>query len=114
MVLYYYAFCVLLLVLIRPVVSIKICDGHGRRCGYAALYFLPITAMVHATCSGLICKIFLPIIHIIRHLLQIKIIFERCYKIWKEVWEIFREKYLKLVTMNDHICFQIIHILICS
>ncbi|XP_046859462.1 JNK1/MAPK8-associated membrane protein-like [Xenia sp. Carnegie-2017] len=54
MVLYYYAFCVLLLLMVRPIVSVKLCGSEGRRSIYAALYFLPITAMVHATCAGLL------------------------------------------------------------
>lgn len=53
-VLYYYAFSVLLLLLFRPILSIKLCEGHGRKSIYAALYFLPVTAMIHATCAGLI------------------------------------------------------------
>lgn len=57
MVLYYYAFCVLLLLVFRPVISMKLCEGQGSRCTYAALYFLPITAMIHSTCAGLLCKI---------------------------------------------------------
>ncbi|CAB3977498.1 JNK1 MAPK8-associated membrane -like, partial [Paramuricea clavata] len=54
MVLYYYAFCVLLLLLARPIILMKLCDGQGRKCIYAALYFLPITAMIHGACAGLL------------------------------------------------------------
>lgn len=54
MVLYYYAFSVLLLLLCRPLLSIKMCNGQGRMSIYAALYFLPVIAMIHATCAGLI------------------------------------------------------------
>ncbi|XP_028402899.1 JNK1/MAPK8-associated membrane protein-like [Dendronephthya gigantea] len=54
MVLYYYAFCVLLLLVFRPLISMKLCESQGSKCIYAALYFLPITAMIHATCAGLL------------------------------------------------------------
>lgn len=73
MVLYYYAFSVLLLLLVRPVLSVKMCEGQGRMSIYAALYFLPMTAMVHATCAGLIYYTF-PYLLLIGSVLSIAIL----------------------------------------
>jgi hypothetical protein len=77
MVLYYYAFCVLLLLLARPIILMKLCEGQGRRCIYAALYFLPITAMIHGACAGLLCKMYLELSlnHIVTFFVKILMIF---------------------------------------
>ena len=38
----YYAFCLLMMMIIRPVISWKFVEGRGSKSIYAALYFLPI------------------------------------------------------------------------
>lgn len=53
-VLTYYAFSVALLLLFRPIISHQFCDGQGRTCTYAALYFLPSLAVLQALFGGLI------------------------------------------------------------
>ncbi|KAJ7388143.1 hypothetical protein OS493_039548, partial [Desmophyllum pertusum] len=53
-VLLYYALSVGLLFLFRPIISHQFCDGQGRASTYAALYFLPSLAVVHALLGGLI------------------------------------------------------------
>ena len=52
----YYALSVGLLFLFRPIISHQFCDGQGRDSTYAALYFLPCLAVLHAIFGGLICK----------------------------------------------------------
>ncbi|KAJ7371796.1 hypothetical protein OS493_023137 [Desmophyllum pertusum] len=53
-VLLYFALSVGLLFLFRPIISHQFCDGQGRASIYAALYFLPSLAVVHALLGGLI------------------------------------------------------------
>lgn len=53
-VLMYYAVCVGLLILVRPIISHQFCDGQGRASIYAALYFLPSLVVLHAVFGGLI------------------------------------------------------------
>lgn len=53
-VLMYYAFSVGLLFLLRPIISHQFCDGQGLVSIYAALYFLPSLAVLHALFGGLI------------------------------------------------------------
>ncbi|PFX33404.1 JNK1/MAPK8-associated membrane protein-like [Stylophora pistillata] len=53
-VLMYYALSVGLLFLFRPIISHQFCDGQGRNSTYAAMYFLPCLAVVHALFGGLI------------------------------------------------------------
>lgn len=55
-VLMYYALSVGLLFLLRPIISHQFCDGQGLASIYAALYFLPSLAVLHALFGGLICK----------------------------------------------------------
>ena len=55
-VLMYYALSVGLLFLVRPIISHQFCDGQGLLSIYAALYFLPSLAVLHALFGGLICK----------------------------------------------------------
>ncbi|XP_078371233.1 JNK1/MAPK8-associated membrane protein-like [Oculina patagonica] len=53
-VLMYYALSVGLLFLFRPIISHQFCGGQGRASTYAALYFLPCLAVLHALFGGLI------------------------------------------------------------
>lgn len=53
-VLMYYALSVGLLFVFRPIISHQFCDGQGQLSIYAALYFLPSLAVLHAIFSGLI------------------------------------------------------------
>lgn len=50
----YYAFSLIFLMTIRPIVSIKFLESRGSRSIYAALYFLPILIVVQAVLGGLI------------------------------------------------------------
>ncbi|XP_050406859.1 JNK1/MAPK8-associated membrane protein [Patella vulgata] len=54
MVMVYYAFSLVFLMAIRPIVSYKLVDGRGTKSIYAALYFLPILIVVHAVFAGLL------------------------------------------------------------
>lgn len=53
-VLMYYALSVGLLFLFRPIISHQFCDGQGRDSTYAAMYFLPSLAVLHALFGGII------------------------------------------------------------
>lgn len=50
----YYALSVGLLFLFRPIISHQFCDGQGRDSTYAAMYFLPSLAVLHALFGGII------------------------------------------------------------
>lgn len=51
----YYALCLLLLLILRPlVVKVFSCTHAGSRAVYAALYFIPILTMIHAVFCGLL------------------------------------------------------------
>lgn len=50
----YYAFSLLLLICIRPIVSIKFVECKGTKSIYAALYFLPLLIVTQAVFAGLI------------------------------------------------------------
>ncbi|KAL7301444.1 hypothetical protein TKK_0005884 [Trichogramma kaykai] len=50
----FYAFAVFLMLLIRPFMAKKFLPAKGKYSVYAALYFFPILAMLHAVGSGLI------------------------------------------------------------
>ena len=50
----FYAFCVLIMILLRPFFASKMLPRRGRSSIYAALYFLPILAVIHGTCGGLV------------------------------------------------------------
>ena len=52
----YYAFSLLLLMLLRPMISIHFVESKGTKSIYAALYFLPILIVLQAVFGGLICK----------------------------------------------------------
>ncbi|XP_064600207.1 JNK1/MAPK8-associated membrane protein-like [Liolophura sinensis] len=50
----YYAFCLIFLMLVRPVISHMFMDGRGTKSIYAALYFLPILVVIQAVFAGLL------------------------------------------------------------
>ncbi|XP_060073256.1 JNK1/MAPK8-associated membrane protein-like [Ylistrum balloti] len=50
----YYAFCLLLLMLVRPFVSYTFVQSRGTKSIYAALYFLPILIVLQAVFGGLL------------------------------------------------------------
>jgi hypothetical protein len=52
----FYGCCAVLTLILRPYLSSKFLPGRGRSSIYAALYFLPILAVLHAVGSGLIYK----------------------------------------------------------
>ncbi|XP_038073510.1 JNK1/MAPK8-associated membrane protein-like isoform X2 [Patiria miniata] len=64
-----YTFELLLMMLFRPLLSVKLCKNQGRNSIYAALYFLPLLVLLHALCAGLIYYSF-PYILIISSLLM--------------------------------------------
>ncbi|EDO44415.1 predicted protein [Nematostella vectensis] len=53
-VLTFHAIAVTMLILIRPVLSHRMCAGSGLSSIYAAMYFLPVLAAVHALLGGLL------------------------------------------------------------
>nr|XP_023681261.1 JNK1/MAPK8-associated membrane protein isoform X4 [Paramormyrops kingsleyae] len=59
-VLIYYAFCLVLMMLLRPLLVKKIACGLGKsdrfKSIYAALYFFPILTVLQAVGGGLLCK----------------------------------------------------------
>lgn len=59
-VLIYYAFCLVLMMLLRPLLVKKIACGLGKserfRSVYAALYFFPILTVLQAVGGGLLCE----------------------------------------------------------
>ena len=55
-VLMYYAFSLLLTIILRPAVSHKLCRNSGTPSFYAALYFLPVLTVCQAVFGGLLCK----------------------------------------------------------
>ncbi|KAL3874476.1 hypothetical protein ACJMK2_037490 [Sinanodonta woodiana] len=54
MVMIYYAFSLLMLMLIRPLVSVNFVESRGTKSMYAALYFLPILIVLQAVFGGLL------------------------------------------------------------
>lgn len=58
----YYAFCLVLMMLLRPLLVKKIACGLGKsdrfKSIYAALYFFPILTVLQAVGGGLLCKLF--------------------------------------------------------
>ncbi|KAM9707898.1 JNK1/MAPK8-associated membrane protein isoform 1-T1 [Menidia menidia] len=60
MVLIYYAFCLVLMMLLRPLLVKKLACGLGKsdrfRSVYAALYFFPILTVLQAIGGGLLCE----------------------------------------------------------
>ncbi|PWA16611.1 hypothetical protein CCH79_00004443, partial [Gambusia affinis] len=61
-VLIYYAFCLVMMMLLRPLLVKKIACGLGKtdrfRSIYAALYFFPIVTVLQAVGGGLLCECF--------------------------------------------------------
>ena len=54
MIFIFYAFCILLMLLIRPFLVLKVLPRRGGRAIYASLYFIPILTVIHAVGGGLI------------------------------------------------------------
>lgn len=56
----YYAFCLVLMMLLRPLLVKKIACGLGKsdrfKSIYAALYFFPILTVLQAVGGGLLCE----------------------------------------------------------
>ncbi|XP_072166581.1 JNK1/MAPK8-associated membrane protein-like [Diadema setosum] len=50
----YYSIHLLLMMIVRPALSVKLSDNLGRSSIYAALYFIPILTVAHAVLAGLI------------------------------------------------------------
>jgi len=50
----YYAFCLCMLLLIRPILASKFLPVRGKTSIYAAMYFLPGLAVLHAVAGGLL------------------------------------------------------------
>lgn len=59
-VLIYYAFCLVLMMMLRPLLVKKIACGLGKsdrfKSIYAALYFFPILTVLQAVGGGLLCE----------------------------------------------------------
>lgn len=55
MVFVFYALGIALMLLIRPIIAKKFLPKQGKLSIYAALYFYPILALLHAVGGGLIC-----------------------------------------------------------
>lgn len=53
----YYALCLVMLLLVRPILASKFLPVRGQTSIYAAMYFLPILTVTHAVCGGLLCKL---------------------------------------------------------
>jgi hypothetical protein len=56
MVFIFYALCVVFMLLVRPWLAQHFLPKHGRMSVYAALYFFPTLALIHAVFGGLICE----------------------------------------------------------
>ena len=116
MVLYYYAFCVLFLLLARPIILMKLCEGQGRRCIYAALYFLPITAMIHGACAGLLCKMYLELSlnHIVTFVAKILMIFWFINRLFISIssvnWVCFKYSYIVGKEKNHSKFYQFVYV----
>lgn len=54
MVFMYFAFSLVIMLLLRPFLVVKIMDGKGKRSIYLTLYLIPILVVIHATCAGLL------------------------------------------------------------
>lgn len=53
-VLMYYALCIVIMMLLRPMLASKFLPGRGKASVYAALYFLPMLVVLQAACGGLL------------------------------------------------------------
>lgn len=49
-----YTFQLVFMMLLRPLISVKLCKNQGRNSIYAALYFLPVLVVLHAIFAGLL------------------------------------------------------------
>lgn len=54
MIFLFYALCGVLMLILRSCLVLKLYPRKGRSSIYAALYFLPILALIHALCGGLV------------------------------------------------------------
>ncbi len=52
----YYAFGLIAMMIVRPILSAKFFHGRGSKSIYAALYFFPILVVVQAVFAGLLCE----------------------------------------------------------
>jgi len=59
MVFVFYALGIVLMLLIRPLIAKKFLPKQGKFSIYAALYFYPILALLHAVGGGLICMFYM-------------------------------------------------------
>ena len=57
MVFIFYAFAILTMLILRPLIATKLLPKNGKFSIYAALYFFPILTALHAIGSGLICEL---------------------------------------------------------
>lgn len=56
MVFVFYVLGVAIMLLIRPLIVMKFLPKQGKYSIYAALYFYPILALLHAVGGGIICE----------------------------------------------------------
>lgn len=56
MVFIFYALGTTIMLIIRPIIAKKFLPKKGKFTIYAALYFYPILALLHAVGGGIICK----------------------------------------------------------
>lgn len=81
----YYAFCLLLLMILRPVISLQFVEGKGTKSIYAALYFLPILIVLQAVFGGLIYYAF-PYIMIVLSLVSSAVHMSSTKQDFKDLW----------------------------
>ena len=55
MVMVYYAFCLVIMMIVRPLLSAKL-GYQGTKSIYAALYFFPVLVVLQAIFGGVLCK----------------------------------------------------------
>ncbi|XP_033110865.1 JNK1/MAPK8-associated membrane protein-like [Anneissia japonica] len=89
MVFIFFGYQWVLMVLFRPILSVKFCKNQGRNSIYAALYFLPILVVIHAVCAGLIYYSF-PFLMIVISLITSAMHFLKQQE--TRLWHIFRGK----------------------
>lgn len=58
MIFVFYGFCGLIMLVLRPFLASKLLPRRGRSSIFAALYFLPILALIQAICGGLVYNSF--------------------------------------------------------
>ncbi|XP_022091348.1 JNK1/MAPK8-associated membrane protein-like isoform X2 [Acanthaster planci] len=96
-----YTFELLLMMLFRPLLSVKVCKNQGRNSIYAALYFLPLLVLLHALCAGLIYYSF-PYILIISSLITHAIHF--AYAEIETLGNLFSKKRHILILVGHWLC----------